>query len=132
MPPLPFREKSVRLLRNTIADMAATQSRLKVRGRRSEVLSMKLAFSHSLLEFMQTGRNETHKGRLRSYKFFQPNMSAPYSVFALIEETHNRDVAAFCSAMITKCLHFDEVPLFQFSRYRRFYVPSSTAPQVGD
>lgn len=115
--------KSLNTVTAVISHLSKVQKLLKKKGKRSAIVSLKLSYAFALLEFLKTGGNANHKGRLGSYIHFKTAPS--HSVHMLIEETSNREVQSFCRSLASEVFTYSGMATFATLRERRYNSSNS-------
>lgn len=109
---------SIRFVKENISHLVEVQKILKHKGKPSTIIGFKLSFAYAVLEFLKTGDNIVHKGRLRSFWFNKSPRSL--SAYMLIEETANTDVHKFCNMLMSKVFTFTQMTHFKNNINRRY------------
>ena len=115
-------EKALRQLRLIIRELEETQRELVSRKRpKNPHVAKKLSYAFAVREFLLTGSNNHHKGRLHSWSRYKTADATDPSInpYMLVEETNNPGVATFCRSLAS-LMTYDQYKVFFFSEDRRY------------
>lgn len=115
-------------LKTDIADLVAKQIWLRKTGKgrqKSTRLSFALSFNYALLEFLVTGQNLVHKGRLPGYYHVRSGSRQP-PIHKLVEEIKDNNVRMYCRRQAEKYLTHSQFLVFFYGVDRRTSITEKT------